>query len=224
MTSSRRIFAVFDVDETLIHIKSMFSFMQFALKEKHGPKRGSAEFEHVRNRLFRLRDALPREEINREFYRHFKGWRITDFQTYVGKWFEEIIAGDLFIEPSLEKLRSHQAEGHEIVFLSGSAQLILEPLARYLDVSHLLAIRLATDGQGFLTGEIDGIQTIGDGKKQALVRFLRSVPDETETYGYGDHESDLPFLKCCDHQTLVVPKSGSQSKHGWQGGLALLEV
>ncbi len=117
-------------------------------------------------------------------------------------------------------MQQHLAAGDEVLLLSGSASFIIAPIAAHLGVTQIKAIdlELEPDGQT-LTGEIAGVQTIGQGKAVALAQFLNELPQTpTDIAGYGDHESDLPFLKCCNQQTVVVSTNNTQLP-GWTAAL-----
>lgn len=57
------------------------------------------------------------------------------------------------------------------VFISGSMRPILSPVANYLGVKDILCAPLEFTDKGRLTGEIGTPQTIGSGKKEALIQF-----------------------------------------------------
>ncbi len=216
--------AVFDVDETLIDCKSMFDFLQFALRRTLGRDAGGVVFIHLMEELQTARETAPREAVNRLFYSKLEGWRIADLEQLAEQWFQHRLhqSQPFFLSAVLAALRQHQAAGDDILFLSGSARFILAPMAQYLGVRHMQAIELelALDGAS-LTGNIAGLQTIGDGKAEALARFLNSLPARPGVItGYGDHESDLPFLRKCERQRVVTADCTAPL---WTSGLSNVE-
>jgi len=194
--------AVFDVDETLITCKSMFSFLAFAFRQRYGPE-GEARCRAALEGLQAARLNLPREEVNRAYYRLFAGWRMEDLRASASAWFLSLDRKSLFIPETLSRYETHVEAGDTTVLLTGSAGFIVAPIAQLLGADVVLAIELAVDPDGITSGEIAGIQTIGQGKAQALCAYF-CLEKPLETVGYGDHESDLAFLELCDQAFVVT--------------------
>lgn len=215
--------AVFDVDETLIRRKSMFDFLEFVMCQALGLEAGSACTEVHVARLRKLAKSKPRTFVNREFYRIFRGWSTSEIERLAKAWFSSVDHPEFYFEDVLKRYRQHKSHGDFIVLLSGSARLFLRPLANLLEPDHVLAIDLEQDEFGILTGEISGIQTIGDGKRIALASILAGLPEWPELFGYGDHPSDFPFLDLCDHAAVVVNQSSAVSSI-WPTEFELISV
>jgi HAD superfamily hydrolase (TIGR01490 family) len=203
--SSKR-FAFFDVDETLIDQKSMFSFRAFYYCERLGAWRGAAADWLAQRRLRALlRQGCERSEVNRAYYRAFRGHAQSTLAASARRWFAQASGQPgFYIAPVLRALQRHRAEGIEPVFVSGSALEIVQPLADALGVHYLLVNRMAVE-QGRYTGELLAPQTIGAGKRVAVDAFLAAHgADGAHCYGYGDHYSDLPLLEAVGHPTVVA--------------------
>lgn len=212
--------AVFDVDETLIPFRSMFVFLDFAMKAKMGDELGARRYQAFLKEIENYRQTLPREIVNRLFYRVFKGWSVTELEEIAKHWWAQIPTQERWIPEVLAALRSHQNKGHFVTLLSGSAEFILAPIADELDVDLKMAIKLGTQEDGTCNGEIWGIQTIGDGKRQALANMECFAEIDAKFVGYGDHRSDLSFLNYCDEGYVVVP-NGATDPH-WAKGQKIL--
>jgi len=203
---NRTKYAFFDVDETLINIKSMFSFQSFYHRRCKGPVGGS-----ILDRQSQLRrDELisggaDRSQINAAFFKEFQGWHSSDVRAAAIEWFEQIRhTKGFFIAPTLDMLRLHQSEGVEPVFVSGSSVEILQPLADQLKVQYVLANRLEVEAGSF-TGRLIPPQTIAAGKREAILSFLRNHDaDPSACFGYGDHLSDLPLLEAVGYPTVIA--------------------
>ncbi|OXT01651.1 HAD family hydrolase [Notoacmeibacter marinus] len=204
MNRSSRRFAFFDVDDTLIHIKSMFDFFRFwTLDWLEDPDR-LALFEA--DFAWRRRAGQPREDLNRAYYRYFKNLepdRLTEAgQAWAARW---LAAPDrLFVASAVSELRRLQGEGVEAVFVSGSFDAVLQPLADQLDVTHSLATTLLIGHDGRFSGEIGEPQTIGAGKADAVRAFLaHHEADASLCYAFGDDMSDLPMLRSVGTPVVV---------------------
>lgn len=212
--------AVFDVDETLIPFKSMFVFLEYAMKSKLGEEQGAQSYRVFRAEIDQYRATFSREEVNRLFYKVFKGWPFAELEQLALSWWRQIPSEQKWISESVEALRSHQRQGHPVVLLSGSAEFILRPVSRDLGTDIILATTLEVLNDGNCSGEIKGIQTIGDGKRQALAQIERILSADLTLVGYGDHESDLAFLRYCDKGYVVT--AGGGAKPDWSNGLGVI--
>lgn len=201
-------FAFFDVDETLIRIKSMFSFKEFFC---HNCAEGSGSAGVPERRRFMRnmgdyqRRGMSREFINRKYYESYRGLRPEDVCDCARKWFSSLKAeiSDLYVKPTIDLLRGHRASGEEPVLVSGSSVEILAPLAEELGVRHVLATRLEVR-DGRYTGRILPPQMIGRGKRQALEAFIQKHGAlAEECFAYGDHPSDLPMLEAVGNPNAV---------------------
>lgn len=199
-------FAFFDVDETLIGLKSMFSFRAFFHRQSLGPDLGRlAEDEAQLGLLELLTKGASRLEVNRQFYRTLQGRSQAAVRASARDWYaQHRQAPGFFVRPVLDRLRAHQAQGVVVVLVSGSCTEILWPLAQDLGVEHLLVTQLEVLGGAF-TGEVVGMPAIGEGKRLLVQRFLqmRQV-DPANCFAYGDHLSDLPMLELVGHPVVVA--------------------
>lgn len=209
-----RIAAFFDVDETLINLKSMFSFLEFMVHDKHrDPEQADKEFQELMTEFRDLGETHPRSEVNRLYYEQFKGVRQLEFVHLADRWFQHVETDTSFyIQSTLERLRHHQSLGHEVVFVSGACNELLEPLANRLKVSHLLGVQLEVSG-GCFTGKLRPPQTIGSGKAEAVTAFMTEKGiDAPGSYAYGDHYSDRHMLDCVGHPVVL---KGDQALEDW---------
>ncbi len=104
---------------------------------------------------------------------------------------DHLLAGRLRTD-SLERIRSHQAAGHELVMVSASPELYVAPIAERLGFSCALATRLEVGPDGRLTGRLAGENCRGPEKVRRLQEWLG---DETPVIlAYGDSRGDREML------------------------------
>ncbi|MEC3954074.1 HAD-IB family hydrolase [Nocardia sp. CDC153] len=207
--------AFFDVDETLITVKSMFAFQRFWLAENGDD---GSEYARLSDEIKRqAASGTPREEVNRQYYRAYRGVRADALAAAGRRWFAEFSAsGAVYYTDAVEALRAHQNSGDTTVLLSGSFAAAIAPVADALGADHLIATTPVVDAAGVLTGEVHH-PMIGTAKASAVTDFLREHGIAREnSYGYGDHASDLPFLRAVAHpgfrgDDAVLSAHG----HGW---------
>jgi HAD superfamily hydrolase (TIGR01490 family) len=216
--------AVFDVDETILSIKGLFSFAEYFFTTRVGAdgRVGGEPFAVWFDTLRRSGATLSREQVNRHFYRAFAGYDSALVRRSASEWFDRLLtSGDaILIEPVLTALQTHRSNRTPVALLSGSARLFLTPLAMLLDATYVLSIELEADADGRLTGEVLPPQTIGEGKWQALSVLLDELGlDADECIGYGDHLSDLPFLARLGEAVVVAGDTSLEriaSERGWR--------
>jgi len=101
----------------------------------------------------------------------------------------------------LERVRWHHERGHELVMVSASLSLYLEPLATGLGFDAVLATRLAVGEEGRLTGHYDGRNVRGPEKVARLEAWLGG--DRPTLWAYGDSAGDEELLAIADQPRSV---------------------
>lgn len=190
--------AFFDVDETLLSVRTLESFLLYYLKLV--PTMISRE------RLRELADqvvTLDRSEFNTLYYAVWAGQPVEQVREAGRAWFAEHRERPGFYRPNvLERLRSHQQDGAHVVLVSGSFPPPLEPLAAELGVDALYCTELEVGADGRYTGVITAAM-IGDDKRTAVGEYLAGAGAEAPSWGYGDHASDLPLLERVETAVVV---------------------
>lgn len=193
--------AFFDVDETLIKVKSMFSFLEFYLRKRGEPEatygRLAAELRHSAGL------GVPRKDINRHYYRFYAGHSAQQLARAGREWFTaEREKGSLFIPETGTRLQRHLQQGEFVVLLSGSFFACLEPVVEHLGAHWAIGTRPVIR-RGRLTGEVL-TPMIGSAKGRAA-RATAAVRgfDLAQCSAYGDHASDLDLLASVGRPVVV---------------------
>ena len=197
--------AIFDVDNPLIDLKSMFSFADF-LQDK-ALLVPAERFGAWRERLKRLFAAQrPRSEINRFYYTLFEGVEVSAFAEAAQLWFTTLPEPDAYTKPApLAALKALQQAGYNTILVSGSGYHLLAPFAAMWQVSDVLcAPQQQIDG--CYTGELDDLPSIGQGKAHFIAQFLRQHQISADAcLAFGDDLSDFPMLGAVNKGFLVEP-------------------
>ncbi len=199
---AEKTFAFFDVDDTVIAVKSMLSFQDFWYAKYPDDAGKERYYTDLREKLHP--DACW-QELNRMYYRHFAGRRVVDVRACGEEWFTMMIekVSNFFHPIPLAELRAHQQQGRDAVFVSGSFPALLRPIANHLQVKTILATTMEIAG-GSYTGNILEPQTIGEGKADAMRVFLSAMGSSAQDcYAYGDDMSDIPMLRAVGNPTVV---------------------
>lgn len=198
--------ALFDLDHTLLPIDSDYSWGEFT-------------------QAIGWTDPVSFRQRNDAFYEHYKAGTL-DVHDYVRfateavrlrgrdaalaahrRFMAEVIAPALRPE-ALALVRSHQEAGDQVVIATATNEFVTEPIARAFGVDELIAVRLARDAGGWITGEIDGVPSTREGKAVRVQQWLaeRGLDwDSVETTFYSDSVNDLPLLERVDHPVATNP-------------------
>jgi len=116
-------------------------------------------------------------------------------------------------------LEAHQRAGHFVVFLTGSLDFLIAPLAHVLEVKTVLAARPERTNDRY-TGQLATVLPYGEGKRRLVETLAR---DEGLTlrhsYAYGDSPGDTETLAAVGHPTVVNPIRGMSRiarRNGWK--------
>lgn len=116
----------------------------------------------------------------------------------------------------LQELRQH---GYRLLIISATAAFVVEAVARELGVEDVLAINIACDGQGGITGQTAGVLSFREGKVTRLQQWLEQTGESiTDAHFYSDSINDLPLLDYVDYPFATNPHPRLQpiaEQRGW---------
>jgi phosphatidylglycerophosphatase C len=107
---------------------------------------------------------------------------------------------------TLADLRAHLERGDQVVIVSASYAIYVEPLAALLGAHEVLATRLALGAGGRLTGALDGPNCRGAEKVRRLHGWLDTAHGgraAVEVVAYGDSAGDREMLADADEAHWV---------------------
>ncbi|MFD0206756.1 MULTISPECIES: HAD family hydrolase [Saccharothrix] len=197
---SRPAAAFFDVDDTLIAVKSVFRFLAFHLRLRGRP---DTEYAAVRERVRLAGETGTRTAALAEYFRTFAGRGEAELAGHGRAWFDaELRGGRLFHRPVLDRLREHAAAGEAIVLVSGSFPPCLDPIAEHVGADVVLCSRPEVL-DGHYTGSV-ATPMIGAAKAGAVRDCAETLGlDLAACSAYGDHVSDLPLLDLVGRPVVV---------------------
>lgn len=210
--STLRYGAFFDLDGTLIHTRSLLSFLQYAKAAMSSlDQRRIDAFERELKERVRRQDS--RASVNRFFYTWLAGQKLSNVVSHGLDWAVKMHGCDTFYNQGLlRSIALHQAGGASIVMVTGSCRALAEPLAQRLGIDAVLCTALETT-QGILTGEVVGQPCIGQGKLDAMLRFAAEHEiDLKESFAYGDDISDQPMLNAVGWPSRVLASNAYKAE------------
>lgn len=198
--------ALFDLDHTLLPIDSDYEWGEFT-------------------QAIGWTDPVEFKRRNDEFYAHYVAGTL-DVHDYVRfateavrvrgpqaaaqaheRFMREVIRPA--IRPrAVQLVRKHQQAGDDVVIVTATNEFVTGPIARELGVEQLIAVQLERDSSGWITGEIDGIPSMREGKVLRVGHWLESRGldwIDVETTFYSDSMNDLPLLERVEHPVATNP-------------------
>ncbi len=135
----------------------------------------------------------------------FRGLAAADVEAVAARHAEWIIAERLRPD-TLARLDWHRSNGHDVVLVSASYSVYLDPVAAHLDLQGVVATRLEViDGR--CTGRLDGANCRGPEKVARLSAWLAErgrTRSDVVVWAYGDSAGDRELLDWADHPVWVT--------------------
>lgn len=118
-----------------------------------------------------------------------------------------------------EVVRAHQARGHTVVLSSSALTIHAEPVARFLEINHVLCNHFELDEQGLLTGRLARPVIWGRRKAAAAQEFCAANDvDLRSSYFYADGNEDAALMRLVGNPRPVNPRPGLlaiAAQNGW---------
>ena len=197
-----RIGAFFDVDKTIIAENSGALYLR-ALYER-GEIDWQALLLNLGSYLKYKLNLLNVERWTESTMQHFKGRSESEMAAEALDWFAEYVQPVIYPE-ARELVADHLARDHVVALVSASNRLVVQPLADYLGVEHIMCTHLQVH-DGLYTGRVLQPLCFGEGKIYWLQQLLeRENLDLAKSYFYTDSISDQPLLDVVGHPVVVNP-------------------
>ncbi|GHD05042.1 HAD-IB family phosphatase [Zhihengliuella salsuginis] len=193
-----------DIDGTVTAYNTIFEFLRF--DAAHSSRRAEAE-----DFLAGLRESalagVPRAQTNARYFHWWRGRRVADVAGLGELWADDQSRSPAdwrFLEPVASVLDAHARQRRRLVAVTASFEPALVRVRRRWPQLDVLCTRPVISN-GRYTGEIEEA-LVGDAKARAVAAHAadRDV-DLTASFAYGDHPSDLPFMKLTGESLLVGP-------------------
>ncbi len=131
------------------------------------------------------------------------------------------------IEPKIlpaarDLVKQHQDAGDLVAIVTATNRFVTAPIARALEVEHLLAAEPEFGDDGRPTGKLVGIPSSGAGKIAHTNAWLaargQALQDFERSYFYSDSQNDIPLMSLVTHPVATNPNAllaAHAQAHGW---------
>ena len=211
--------AFFDLDRTMMAGSSGMHFARAAFRTGMVGRAQLAKWgvEHLR---FRLRGST--DERTAQVLSQVRELLSGVPERAVARMTPELLAGVLprIYPRMLAEVHAHQDAGRPTFIVSAASNGLVELLARVLDMEGGIGTRYQVDGDGRLTGELNGPFIYGKGKVKAMQDFAQAHDiDLADSWAYSDSASDLPMLRAVGNPVVVNPDGDLAeiaARQGWR--------
>ena len=212
--------ALFDLDHTLLPIDSDHSWGQYTLDI------GWSDPGHFKARNDQFYADYVAGTLDVHEYVRFS----TEAARLRGQVAAEAARADFMdrvIRPAvlpqaLDLVKRHQDAGEQVIIITATNEFVTRPIADAFGVGELIAVQLARDTSGWITGEIDGIPSLREGKVARMELWLSDrglTWADVEATFYSDSLNDLPLLEKVRHPVATNPDPRLRkiaAERGWR--------
>jgi HAD superfamily hydrolase (TIGR01490 family) len=199
----RDVAAFFDLEGTVVASNLIETFLLARLTDR-SPAEWPGEILSLLGSAPRLLalERASRAEFIRSFMRRYAGASESSLRRLV----EERTGDGLLrrvLPEAVRQIRAHRAAQHRTVLITGTADLLVEPIRPLFD--EVVASRLNTEGDVF-TGYLEAPPLVGEARR-AWVRTYAGLAgvDLSRSYAYGDSYSDRALLETVGHPVAINP-------------------
>jgi HAD superfamily hydrolase (TIGR01490 family) len=205
-TAGPQVGAFFDLDGTLVdgftataHASDRIRRRQARIGEVLGVIEAS-----MRYRLGRMRF----EHLLTRAAGYLRGESLAELDELGERLFVERVASRVF--PFMREIvQAHQQRGHTIVLSSSALTIHAEPVARFLEIGHVLCNHFEVDDDGRLTGRIAKPVVWGRNKATAVQAFCETNDVALQhSYFYADGDEDVALMNLVGNPRPVNPRPG----------------
>ncbi|MCM3689578.1 HAD-IB family hydrolase [Kocuria rosea] len=195
--------AVFDLEGTVLDSTVIHQYLQLRRRTLSPAKWPSELADLVSSAPTYLKaEKRDRGEFIRAFMRRYQGVPAATVR--------ELVSGPLgqdmrrLLKPgALARIQEHRAAGHRTVLVTGSIDLLVEPLAHLFD--EVVAGRM-DERDGVMTGYLATPPLVDEARAQWLKKYTECGGfDLSRSYGYGDSHADASWLSLVGHPYAVNP-------------------
>ena len=123
------------------------------------------------------------------------------------RYMQEVIQPHI-LSQALDLVNAHRERGDHLMIVTATNEWVTRPIADCFGIEDLIAVELQTDATGWITGEIKGIPSLGEGKLKRVEQWLKAKGlhlSELDTTFYSDSINDLPLMKSVKHPVATNP-------------------
>ncbi|TCB51540.1 HAD-IB family hydrolase [Acinetobacter sp. ANC 4779] len=188
--------ALFDFDGTLCKKDSFTGFIFYALSKRHIVKQGIKILPWIQAYYL---NAYPAHAMRSKLFRAmFSNANALELEKIAQEYANNLVSK--LNPPLLKQLRQHQALGDEVVLVSASVDIYLQPVCRLLNID-LICTQTEQINDTY-TGQYTTPDCSSEQKKQRILEKY-SLDHYSVIYAYGNSIEDKEMLELADHRYMI---------------------
>ena len=209
--------ALFDMDRTLLKANTALLYTRYRRDrgEISWPSVLRVSFWYAKYAL----GVIDAEKVALSALREFAGRAERELVENSEPWFRDYVLEHVR-ETARKVVERHRQSGDHLAIVTGATPYAAGPLARELDIQHLVCSELEIDAQGCLTGRPRDPLCYGRGKVLRTTELAARLGFELkEAVFYSDSITDLPLLEQVGTPVAVCPDRRLRSvarARGWR--------
>ncbi|MBF0157932.1 MAG: HAD family hydrolase [Magnetococcales bacterium] len=208
--------ALFDLDNTLLRGDSDYLWGRFLVEQCIVDDNW---YEQQNRRFF---DDYRQGTLDIQAYLRFQGAILARHDTAtLQTWHDQFMRSHIepiVLEQGRACLEEHRRRGNVLVMITATNRFVTAPIARLLQMDHLLATDLEMV-EGRFSGQPEGVPCFQSGKVTRLQQWIEQTGHSLQgSWFYSDSHNDLPLLQQVDHPVAVDPDDRLRHyaiDHGW---------
>jgi HAD superfamily hydrolase (TIGR01490 family) len=212
---------LFDLDHTLLPIDSDHAWGEFVIRL------GWVDADEFRrsNDMFYAQYQAGRLDLDAYIAfttRPMREHTAEECATAHAQFMQEVIEPNVHAT-AVDLVRAHAERGDEIALVTATNEFVTAPIAARFGIADLIAVKLARDAAGTITGCIDGVPSYRGGKvarvEEWLARRNATWSDMDRISVYSDSPNDLPLLERATDPVATNPSPALEAtarQRGWR--------
>lgn len=203
-------FAIFDVDNTIISIDSMFAMLIFGIKKK--PITAFYLPIILIKMLLYFLKIIDVKKAKEAIYFPIKFLCEKDFEEF----YDDILVKKIYPDV-MKTLEKHKKDGFYILLVSASPEVYLKYFKKNGHIDHVIGTRLKGIDDRY-TNIIEGENCKGLEKVRRINEYLEKNNleiDFEKSFAYSDSLSDKPMLSLVGNRYKINKNNGSMGEFLW---------
>jgi len=203
--SSSSAAAFYDMDGTLVRTNLVHSYIFTTWNDpSFAHALGKTLFGLAKIPAFMMVDKYDRSTFNEMLFKGYKGAFRDRLLEFAEEHFEKVLKPNIF-PGAYELVETGRKKGLRQVIVSGSLDIMVEPLARHLGFDDIITNRLEFR-KDVATGRLKPPVLVGAHKVRVMQEYAAKWNiDLTQSYGFSDSYSDYPMLAVVGRPAAVNP-------------------
>ncbi|MDB4028902.1 HAD-IB family hydrolase [Gammaproteobacteria bacterium] len=214
---SKPALVIFDLDNTILNGDSDYAMINYLVHTQALDERAGKQ-----NQIF-IED-YQRGELDFDAYTTFAlsayiGMTRTEINEYMSPFVTKVIE-PMINTLALKIIHDHGDSGDTILLASATNELIVQPIAKRLDIQNVIGTQVKFINDK-CTGEYIPPSALGEGKLQLVQQWMQknNFDDFSGATFYSDSINDLPLLEAVDFPKAVNPDAMLEKislERGWE--------